>query len=401
MAIVVEGRDPWSGRSLRVIADDGHIESVETIDRSVDLWLSPGLVDLQVNGFAGHDLNVGGVEPSTVTELVCSLARVGVTAFAPTIITAPEQQILGALRAVAAARAADPVVARSIPFVHLEGPFLSGEDGPRGAHAVDHIRQADLAELDRWQAACGGLVGMVTLSPHSVEAVRFVAAASRRGVRCAIGHTHATPEQILRAVDAGARYSTHLGNGAHATLPRHPNYIWSQLAEDRLTAGFIADGHHLPAATFRAMLRAKGRSRAFLVSDATALAGMPPGRYRTAVGGDVELSEDGRLSLVGTPFLAGAARSLSDGVACAVDMAGLTLAAALDLASANPGRIVGDRGVLRPGSPADLILFGWEPGMATLDIRFVAASGVPVYEGAEEPVVRPPASTTDRAEKRV
>jgi len=278
---------------------------------------------------------------------------------------------------------------------------LSAEDGPRGAHVIDHIRQADLAELERWQAACDGLVGMVTLSPHSPEAVGFVAEAGRRGVRCAIGHTHATPEQILHAVDAGAGYSTHLGNGAHATLPRHPNYIWSQLAEDRLTAGFIADGHHLPAETFRAMLRAKGRARAFLVSDATALAGMAPGRYRTAVGGEVELSEDGRLSLVGTPFLAGAARSLPDGVACAVDMAGLTLAAALELASGNPGRIVGDRGMLRPGSPADLILFRWAPGMATLHIELVVASGIPVYEGADRSTEPRPATTRTDAVRKI
>lgn len=383
MAIVVEGRDPWSGRSLRVTADGWRIESIESVDRALDLWLAPGLVDLQVNGFAGHDLNAENVDPSMVVDLVRSLAQVGVTTFAPTIITAPEQHIISALRVVAAARTADPMVARAIPFVHLEGPFLSGEDGPRGAHAIEHVRPADLAELDRWQAACDGLVGMVTLSPHGVEALRFVAEASRRGVRCAIGHTHAKPEQIVQAVDAGARYSTHLGNGAHATLPRHPNYIWSQLADDRLTAGFIADRHHLPAETFRAMLRAKGGARAFLVSDATALAGMAPGRYRTAVGGEVELSEDGRLSLPGTPFLAGAARSLSDGVAGAVDMAGLTLAAGLDLASANPGRIVGDRGVLKPGSSADLILFRWEPGMTTLDIRSVVASGVRVYDGAD------------------
>jgi N-acetylglucosamine-6-phosphate deacetylase len=401
MAVVVEGRDPWSGRSLRVTVAGGRIESIESVDRALDLWLAPGLVDLQVNGFAGHDLNAGNVDPSTVVELVRSLAQVGVTTFAPTIITAPEQQIIAALRVVAAARAADPMVARAIPFVHLEGPFLSAEDGPRGAHVIDHIRQADLAELERWQAACDGLVGMVTLSPHSPEAVGFVAEAGRRGVRCAIGHTHATPEQILHAVDAGAGYSTHLGNGAHATLPRHPNYIWSQLAEDRLTAGFIADGHHLPAETFRAMLRAKGRARAFLVSDATALAGMAPGRYRTAVGGEVELSEDGRLSLVGTPFLAGAARSLPDGVACAVDMAGLTLAAALELASGNPGRIVGDRGVLRPGSPADLILFRWAPGMATLHIELVVASGIPVYEGADRSTEPRPATTRTDAVRKI
>jgi N-acetylglucosamine-6-phosphate deacetylase len=198
------------------------------------------------------------------------------------------------------------------------------------------------------------------------------------GVRCAIGHTHALPEQVTRAADAGAELSSHLGNGAHAVLPRHPNYLWAQLADDRLTAGFIADGHHLPADTFKAMLRAKGIDRAHLVSDSTALGGMPPGRYRTPVGGEVELSPEGRLSSAGTPFLAGAARTLADGVATAAAMAGLPLASALRLATANPGRFAGARGTLRPGAAADLITFAWRPGDRTLDLRTVVARGTPV-----------------------
>jgi N-acetylglucosamine-6-phosphate deacetylase len=163
-------------------------------------------------------------------------------------------------------------------------------------------------------------------------------------------------------------------------LARHPNYLWAQLADDRLAAGFIADGQHLPADTFKAMLRPKGLDRALLVSDCTALGGMPPGRYRTPVGGEVELSPDGRLSYAGTPFLAGASRSLADRVATAITMADPTLAAALRLATANPGRFAGGRGVLRPGAPADLITFAWQPGDTTLSIRTVVANGAAVME---------------------
>jgi N-acetylglucosamine-6-phosphate deacetylase len=222
---------------------------------------------------------------------------------------------------------------------------------------------------------------MVTVSPHEDAAIEFITEATRMGVRCAIGHTHATPEQITRAIDAGAELATHLGNGAHAVLARHPNYLWSQLSDDRLYAGFIADGHHLPAETFRAMLRAKGVERSHLVSDSTALGGMPPGRYRTAVGGEVELSDAGRLSYAGTPFLAGASRSLAEGVATAMAMAGLPLSTALRLASANPGRFTGGRGTLRPGGPADLFTFAWTPGDATLEASTVLAAGVTVLEG--------------------
>ena len=115
----------------------------------------------------------------------------------------------------------------------------------------------------------------------------------------AIGHTAAGAAQLRAAVDAGARLSTHLGNGAHAHLPRHPNYLWEQLAEDRLAASLIFDGHHLAPAVMRTMLRAKGVERSILVSDAVAVAGLPPGVYTSAVGGRVELLPTGRLNLAG------------------------------------------------------------------------------------------------------
>ena len=372
----VTGRDPATGRTLSVTTEGGVIAEVRPAKGATDLWLAPGLVDLQVNGFAGHDVNDAEVSAETLVELVRALRRVGVTTVLPTVVTASERHITRAVAVIGQARDADPGVAHAIPYVHVEGPFLSDQEGPRGVHDARHIRPASIEELRRW----GDLVGMVTVSPHNEAAIEFIRAAARAGVRCAIGHTHATPEQITRAVDAGAELSTHLGNGAHALLARHPNYLWAQLADDRLAAGFIADGHHLPADTFKAMLRAKGLDRVLLVSDCTELGGMPPGRYRTPVGGEVELSPDGRLSYAGTPFLAGASRPLADGVATAIAMADLTLAAALRLATANPGRFVGGRGVLRPGAAADLITFAWQPGDSTLGIRTVVANGAAVVE---------------------
>ena len=372
----VTGRDPATGRTLCVTTEGCVIADVHPATGSAGLWLAPGLVDLQVNGFAGHDVNDAEVSTETLVKLVRALWRVGVTTVLPTVVTASERHIARTVAMIARARNADPGVAHAIPYVHVEGPFLSDQDGPRGVHDARHIRPASIEELRRW----GALVGMVTVSPHNEAAIEFIRVAARAGVRCAIGHTHASPEQITRAVDAGAELSTHLGNGAHAFLARHPNYLWAQLADDRLAAGFIADGHHLPADTFKAMLRAKGLDRALLVSDCTELGGMPPGRYRTPVGGEVELSPDGRLSSVGTPFLAGAVRSLADGVANAIAMANLTLADALGLATASPGRFVGGRGVLRPGAPADLITFAWQPGDSTLGIRTVVANGAVVVQ---------------------
>lgn len=372
---MITGRDPATGRSLAVTVADGRVAAIEDGPAGETAWLSAGLVDLQVNGFAGHDLNGGGLVPETVARLAAVLRADGVTSFLPTLITASEASITTALSAIAAARVADPLVAHAIPAVHVEGPHISPEDGPRGAHPRDQVRPPDLAEFDRWQAACGGLVGLVTLSPHHDGAPDYIRGLVARGVHVSIGHTDASPAQIAAAVEAGAALSTHLGNGIAATLPRHPNPIWSQLAEDRLTAGFIADGHHLPAEVLKAMLRAKGLDRSVLVSDAAALGGLAPGLYDQPIGGRVELAADGRLGLAGTPFLAGAARPLKQDVALAIEMAGIPLADALRLATLNPGRFVGGRGVLAVGAPADLLRFRWAPGDRDLAIDTVLALG--------------------------
>jgi N-acetylglucosamine-6-phosphate deacetylase len=372
---IVTGRDPRSGRSLRIGMEQGRITEIGPGPEDESAWITSGLIDLQVNGYRGHDLNAGGVSPSVVQALATSVRRLGVTTFLPTLITAPEASIVEALRAIAEARRSDPLVAHAIPYVHVEGPHLAPEDGPRGAHPAEHIRAPDLSEFQRWQEASGGIVGMVTLSPHFAEAPAYIRTLTTQGVHVAIGHTHASPAQITAAVDAGAVLSTHLGNGAAAVLPRHPNLIWTQLAEDRLTATFICDGHHLPADTFRAMIRAKGVERSILVSDTVALAGLPPGLYEQPVGGRVELTDEGRLGVDGTPFLAGAVRPLADDVPRAASFGGISLADALVMASSNPGRFVGGRGRLSMGAPADIVRFFWSPGETRLRIDQVYLNG--------------------------
>jgi N-acetylglucosamine-6-phosphate deacetylase len=369
------GRDPATGRPLTITIEDGRVAAIDAGAPGEACWLAPGFVDLQVNGYAGHDVNAPDPAPETIGRLARALRATGTTSFAPTIITASEARILAALRVIAEARAADPLLARAIPFVHVEGPWISPQDGPRGAHPADQVRPPDLAEFARWQVACGGLVGMVTLSPHFPGVADTIAALTGAGVRVAIGHTHASPQQIAAAADAGAVLSTHLGNGAAAVLARHPNLIWAQLAEDRLCASFIADGHHLPAETLKSMLRAKGIERSILISDAAALAGLAPGIYEAEIGGRVELTEDGRLGMAGTPFLAGAARPLATGVAFVASFCGVTLGQAVRMATENPGRFAGVGGRLRVGAPADLVRFRWQPGDRDLRIETVLVGG--------------------------
>jgi N-acetylglucosamine-6-phosphate deacetylase len=370
-AKAITGRDPQSGRITTLFIEDGAIVRVEESSAGSDFFLSPGLVDLQVNGCSGFDVNAPQLTPDTITQLVNAMLSRGVTCFAPTIITAPEDSICRALRTIVQSRSSEPRVAACVPFVHVEGPHISPLEGYRGAHPADAVRPPSLAEFERWQQASGGLVGMVTLSPHFQESAAYIAALVEQGVHVAIGHTHASPEQIERAIDAGATLSTHLGNGIAAEIPRHNNPIWAQLADDRVLAAFIADGHHLPAYVLKAMLRAKGVDRSLLVSDSVALAGMPAGEYITPVGGRVELRPDGRLCVFGSELLAGATASLAQGIGNLVRVAGLTLHEALAMATSIPGKFVRGRGQLTPGSRADVVRFRWQDEILIEDVWLV------------------------------
>ena len=372
----IVGRDPANGQGIAIECQNGRIVAIgpAAVDDAAP-FLSAGFIDLQVNGYAGHDLNAGVPSLETLEQLARHLLRAGVTCFAPTLITASEEALCEALSCIARARRESPLLAEMIAFVHVEGPSLDPADGPRGAHPLEHVRPPSIEEFARWQRAAEGMVGLVTLSPHYAEAPAYIAALTAQGVRVSIGHTGATPEQITAAADAGASLSTHLCNGAASMLPRHPNFIWAQLSDDRLTASFIADGHHLPPATLKAMLRAKTLDRSILVSDAAALGGQKPGRHRSAIGGDVDVSADGRLSVAGTPYLAGAGHLLDRNIAHAIEAAEISLAQALSLATRNPGRFVGGRGVLAPGRRADITLFSWAKGDEKLTIGDVFLGG--------------------------
>lgn len=375
----IRGRDVRTGAGIVLTVRDGHVASVDPSASENECWLSPGLVDLQVNGYRGFDLNEDSMNATTVSALTRELLGTGVTTFAPTLITASQEQLLDRLAAIAEARNTDALTRACIPFVHLEGPHISAEDGYRGAHPLEHIRPPSIQEFEAWQRASGGLVGMVTLSPHFADSENYIRALRAQRVRVSLGHTHASAEQIHTAVSAGAELSTHLGNGIASPLERHHNPLWSQLAEPRLTAMFIADGYHLPPDTLKAMLRAKTVRRSILVSDAVALAGMPPGRYRAAVGGEVELSADGRVNIAGSWMLAGAARPLIDCIGTAVRFTGLPLHRVLQMATLNPGRIARQGGSLSIGKRADVLQFCLTEDRSALSVQAVWLAGEQVY----------------------
>ncbi len=349
-----------------------------------EFYLAPGFIDLQINGYDGVDFNDAETSPAQIAFAFRQLWRTGTTALLPTVITGSHAHIAQCFANLLRATDEFPEVARGMLGLHLEGPFISTEDGPRGAHPREYARPPDWDEFERWQDAARGQIRLITLAPEWPQANAFIERAIAAGVIVAIGHTAATPAQIRDAVKAGARLSTHLGNGSHAQLDRHPNYIWEQLAADELRASFIVDGQHLPPAVVKCFLRCKGVARSILVTDAIAAAGQPPGRYRLG-SVEVEVTPARRVCLPGTPYLAGSVLEMHEAVANTVRYSDATLAEALQMASANPAALLGvhdEHGLIEVGRPANLLLFHWDAPSATLDIAATISGGELVYDSA-------------------
>jgi N-acetylglucosamine-6-phosphate deacetylase len=256
----------------------------------------------------------------------------------------------------------DAELAERLPAFHLEGPYLCPDDGPRGAHPREHIRDPDPDEFQRLQDLAGGRIRLVTLAPERPGAIPLIEQLTATGVVVSIGHTAATAAQIADAVRAGARLSTHLGNGCHATLPRHDNYLWEQMANDSLTASVIADGHHLPPPVLKSIIRAKTPRRVILTCDAGTFAGSPPGRY-SDWGTELEVQPGGKIVLPGTPFLAGSGVFTDTCVSGAIRHGGVSLSEAIQMASVRPRGLLGlPVPAITPGSRGPFVLFDWQPG---------------------------------------
>ena len=340
---------PWPGRLAAEAR--GREVSVAGTTGTIEL---PGFFDLQVNGFAGVDFGDPALTPERLLEAVAAIEKTGATRFLPTLITSSFESFAACARVTA--RTAHPAIAG----IHMEGPYISPEDGYRGAHARAFVRGADVDDFRRRQDAAEGRIRLVTLAPEVPGALTLVEYLVKSGVRVALGHTGATGAQVADAVSAGATLSTHLGNGCAQVLPRHPNVIWEQLGEDRLLASFIVDGHHLPPATVRSMIRAKTPARSILVTDAIAAAGMPPGRY-TLGGQEVELSPSGRVAAPGAPNLAGSALRLDAAIGNTVRFTGLPLEEVVPMASTRPAGYVGI-------PTAGKVVAEWDPAAFSLRV---------------------------------
>jgi N-acetylglucosamine-6-phosphate deacetylase len=341
------------------------------------LFSGPGLIDLQVNGIFGIDFNVPSVTVQDIINANQYLLTQGVTTFFPTVITNSDEYIITIMRTLAEACKNDPLLETCVGGIHLEGPFISPQPGAKGAHDEAFIKAPDWELFKRFQEAAGGKIKIITIAPEWEGAPEFIEKCTRSGVIVSIGHSLADTSQIKKAAQAGARMSTHLGNGIPLMLQRHPNMIWDQLAEDDLYTCIIADGIHIPDAFIKVVRKTKGNNT-MIVSDATCFAGMEPGEYRRHIGGDVVLDKNKRVSLKGQAgLLAGAAKSLLENVETLLDHRLCSLGAAWQMASLNVTDFLSASGSALNDYEKDKVIFTTEG--ASVSVEKVIKNGKVVF----------------------
>lgn len=252
-----------------------------------------GFVDLQVNGFLSIDFSSESLTEEDVIKAGLALHQRGTAGFLATLITSREEIYSRNL----------PIISRVMKNselqgillgIHAEGPFLSASPGAVGAHNPAWIRNPDIEFFKRMQDWAGGQIKVITIAAESPGAEVFTKYASTNGVTVSLGHQLAQSLEMRKCAQAGATLLTHLGNGLPNEINRHNNPIFSGIAEDGLTAMIITDGHHLPPALIKSIIRAKGSAKTIITSDAGSLAGMPPGRYH-AMGNLAVLEPSGLL----------------------------------------------------------------------------------------------------------
>ena len=236
--------------------------------------------DLQVNGFGGVDFNAVNLTLDFLHAACEKLVSEGVAGILATVITADIADMASRLRAIYSIREKDPLVAQVVQGFHLEGPFISPQNGYRGAHLASAVRPTDLDATNRLLDATGGLTKIVTLAPECDADFKVTRMLVKQGITVSAGHTDASLDQLQGAIDAGLSMFTHVGNGCPMLMNRHDNIIQRALSlSDRLWLTFIADGAHVPWPALGNYLRSAGMDRCIIVSDAIAAAGLGPGRY--------------------------------------------------------------------------------------------------------------------------
>jgi N-acetylglucosamine-6-phosphate deacetylase len=356
----IKAIDYGTGNPVSVEISNGIVERIDEAEHlpGCNLFIAPGLIDNQINGYAGVDFSSESLKEADILKAAKAIWRDGVTSFFPTLITNSDERLIKNFRILSTALNGNSVLRDSIPGFHLEGPYISPVEGYRGCHPEKFIRKPSWEEFSAYQKAAGGNIREITLAPEIEGVMTFIKKCTQEGIITALGHTNATAGQVLEAVRCGARLSTHLGNGAANFIHRHNNPIWPQLANDLLTPTVIADGHHLLPEEIQVFYKVKGPQNLILTSDVMFLAGMAPGKYNF-LESEVILTDDGLLYDPLLNCLAGASFPLKKGVENIMNFTACSLTNAINMASRNVADVfdLKDRGKLISGMRADLILF--------------------------------------------
>jgi N-acetylglucosamine-6-phosphate deacetylase len=371
MRTLLTAGELWNGTSCldhpMVVIEDGQIVSIASHTNAElpahaqildypGAILAPAFFDVHIHGAAGHD--VMEATPQALAAIGRFLAQRGTGSYLATTVTAPLNATLRALSGLARLIAQPPAQSPAWPIgIHLEGPFLS--HAKRGVHPTAHLLTPDIALFDRFFEAAEGHIRLMTLAPELPGAAELAAHATARGVRVSVGHSNATAAETRAAIAAGAVSATHTFNAMRPLDHREPGILGVVLTADALFAELICDGIHVAPELVRLWARAKGPTRALLVTDAMSATGMPDGKYQLG-GIDVQVA-NGRASADGV--LAGSLLTLDRALANYIQFTGAALEQALPLLTANPATMAGlgqQAGALAPGYPANLVAL--DPG---------------------------------------
>lgn len=301
---------------------------------------TPGLTDLQVNGYAGIDFNDENLTAGALDHALQAMRAGNVTTCLPTLITANETTLQNRLQALDNATQNSRLGAKMIPGFHLEGPFLNPRKGYAGCHPPNEMHAPDTALLDRLTRNLRRPILLLTLAPEQPNALALIEHAKKIGMIIAIGHTNADQTIVDNAAKAGATLSTHLGNALPQPQPKFENTLIAQLANDALHASFIADGIHIPPNALKVLIRAKTPARSILITDATAAAAAKPGLYRLA-NIAIEHQTNGSVRIPNTTTLAGSALTLDQAVRNLVAWNITNPQTAIAMASTHPNALLG------------------------------------------------------------
>ncbi|HBE42398.1 MAG TPA: hypothetical protein DDW27_14570 [Bacteroidales bacterium] len=360
----VEGLLYLDNSPVRIVIKDDKIFNITKIEKLQkqyhNVYIAPGLIDNQVNGYIGVSFVDTGSELSIegIYNITNAFWKVGVTTYLPTLTTNDRNIYIKNLALLNSAKN-DNLTRGSIAGFHMEGPYISSTDGYRGAHPLKYIRKSDWNEFSILYNASGGNILQVTVAPEIEGAMDFISRCIANGIRIGLGHHNAPAVQIAESADRGARIVTHLGNGLANTINRYQNPLWPQLSDDRLLISIICDGFHLLPEQIVVFYRVKGKDRIIITTDMSNFGGLSPGYYLNEIGDTIQVTHEGAVIYPAVNGLSGAAAPLIKGIGHVMKVTGCDLASAIQMASTNPARFYGlsDRGEIKPGKRADIILF--------------------------------------------